>query len=180
MDASKNHCDRQLQLLLEKKQRCKVSCAKVLKFVDLLGSLYLFQLLHTLTLKAIVKMWEKSGFLWRRVPNLFEKEGHRYRFLARHIRKVVYILYITHLTSVITQLYKSSTTESTKNIFRTNVRSIMYKNNLFLDLLRSWYLFESLYSSPTAETSKSHCDKYWHFFFEMKEGFKVTCVKTFF
>ena len=125
MNASKNLCDREHQLLLEKKQRCKVSCVKVLKFVDLLGSLYLFQLLHTLNLKTIVKMWEKSGFLSRRVPNLFEKEGHRYRFLAKYIRKLVYILYITHLTSVITQLCKSSTTESTKNIFRTNVRSII-------------------------------------------------------
>ena len=67
-------------LLLEKKERCKISCVKLLKFVDLIGSHYLDQLLHILTLKTIVKMLGKVDVFkkhlrWR-APNLFGKEGN--------------------------------------------------------------------------------------------------------
>ena len=41
---------------------CKVSCVKILKFVDLIGCHYLFQILQTLPLWAILKMWKKTDF----------------------------------------------------------------------------------------------------------------------
>ena len=48
------------------------------------------------------------------------------------------------------------------------------KKYLFIDLLRSWYLFELLQSSPAVKNyknvikidfSKNHCDDDWHLFF---------------
>ena len=48
MDASKNLCNKEHQFLLEKKQRGKVSCVRILKFVDLIGNHHLFQIFHTL------------------------------------------------------------------------------------------------------------------------------------
>ena len=76
-------------LLLEKKERCKISCVKLLKFADLIGSHYLDQLLHILTLKTIVKMLEKVDVFkkhlrWR-APN----------FLERKETDVIYLNYYT-------------------------------------------------------------------------------------
>ena len=78
MDASKNLCDRKNQLLLEMKERCEISCAKILKFIDLLGSQYLFQILQTLLTANNSKNVVKSGCfenILMEITKIFVKYG---------------------------------------------------------------------------------------------------------
>ena len=47
MDVSKNVCDGERQFFFEMKEKYKVSCAELLYFAKLLGSWFLFEMLHT-------------------------------------------------------------------------------------------------------------------------------------
>ena len=54
-------------------------------------------------------------------------------------------------------ILKTSMMKSTKNILRRrmDIKSIMYKINLFPDSLRSWYSFELLHGSTIVRTTKN-------------------------
>ena len=80
--SSKDLCDRDHQLLLKKKEKCTVSCVKMLKFVDSVGSHYLVQILRTLIFVS------KSKNVWKadadknfamESTNFFGKEGRGYQ-----------------------------------------------------------------------------------------------------